>query len=81
MAKQRYKVLNNFETKLMHLEQIKKELKLIIYEFSKFVGITYTLKLIFCIYLLFPGPCYFDLYMVDSQVLCLRVHYYQPYVA
>jgi hypothetical protein len=39
----------------MQLERIKKELKLIIFEFSKFVGITYTLKLIFCIYLLFPG--------------------------
>jgi hypothetical protein len=39
----------------MQLERIKKKLKLIIYEFSKFVGITYTLKLIFCIYLLFPG--------------------------
>jgi hypothetical protein len=48
-------VINNIETKLMQLERIKKELKLIIFEFSKFVGITYTLKLIFCIYLLFPG--------------------------
>jgi hypothetical protein len=69
MAKQRYKVLNNFETKLMHLEQIKKELKLIIYEFSKFVGITYTLKLIFCIYLLFPGirlGCIYYFYKVQG---------------
>jgi hypothetical protein len=39
----------------MQLERIKNELKLIIYQFSKFVGITYTLKLILCIYLLFPG--------------------------
>ena len=48
-------MINNIETKFMQLEQIKKKLKLIIYEFSKFIGITYTLKLIFCIYLLFAG--------------------------
>jgi hypothetical protein len=48
-------VINNINIKFLQLEWIKKELKLIIYEFSKFVGITYTLKLIFCIYLLISG--------------------------
>jgi hypothetical protein len=71
-------VINNIETKLFQLEQIKKELKLIIYEFSKFVGITYTLKLIFCIYLLFLGIrlgySYF-FYNLQPDVINLWLHH------
>jgi hypothetical protein len=71
-------VINNIETKLFQLEHIKKELKLIIYEFSKFVGITYALKLIFCIYLLFLGIrlgySYF-FYNLQPDVINLWLHH------
>ena len=84
-------MINNIETKFMQLEQIKKKLKLIIYEFSKFIGITYTLKLIFCIYLLSSGireECSYYFYKVqgsehkfqDLLVMILKVEGPQIYL-
>ena len=50
MIKLSYQMIDNINTKLMQLEWIKKELKLIYYDLKKFWN-NFHIKIIFCMYL------------------------------